>query len=291
MIHMYVQAPPQYENMQLMGDSIAQLPFIYAMSQKDKIEITGGFNVHVMELTKGWNVEFQPLFDRADGSILLYASEALSTHIQTGRRLYMGQCYFRQNGLEVPDLPLSAPLRRTPVDLPPGIIISPYSVSDMGGNKLWSPESWIATIQEIRRAGYVWPVYVLGSNRRDDFLPYEAAGMVKVFDRPLSQILQLMRESPCVMTLDTGTNHLAHIGGVERHVMLYPACLPNAFAESPRAIHVRGPRPNMITPRQMAEAALTMLQKGAPCGQRLSRISPAVALNSTSASMSSQAAS
>jgi hypothetical protein len=93
MIHMYVQAPPQYENMQLMGDSIAQLPFIYAMSQKDKIEITGGFNVHVMELTKGWNVEFQPLFDRADGSILLYASEALSTHIQTGRRLYMGQCY------------------------------------------------------------------------------------------------------------------------------------------------------------------------------------------------------
>jgi ADP-heptose:LPS heptosyltransferase len=85
------------------------------------------------------------------------------------------------------------------------------------------------------------------------------AGIQPVFDRPLSQVLDLMRQAPLVMTLDSGIGHLAHFGGVSRHVMIYANCLPGKFAEAPRALHVRGPMPAAISADQVLEAARQVL--------------------------------
>ena len=83
-----------------------------------------------------------------------------------------------------------------------------------------------------------------------------------MFDRPLPQVLDLMRRSSLVMTLDNGIGHLAHFGGVDRHVMLYPDCLPLWFAESPNALLVRGgPTPAGIPVGRVIELARQVLEQ------------------------------
>jgi hypothetical protein len=264
MTHVHVNALLQY---QLLGDSLAQVPFLQtlAVERGEHIRVTGTYHEHVIPL-----LENLPLvFDRGgspDGAeFSLHAQNALDTCIQSGFTLHMAQCYFRLFGRTVPVLPIHLPLKSEPCGLPPGIVVSPFSVSDSGNNKLWPHDRWVRVVQTLRRLGLADRVYILGAGAGDcaSAAHYAVAGIETVFNRSLPKILDLLRSAPLVMTLDNGLGHLAHFGGVQRHVMIYPGCLAPKFAEAPRANIVRGHMPANVSVDQVLEAARQVLE--APC--------------------------
>lgn len=259
MIHIHVLAPPPH---QLIGDSIAQVPFMRAVGamRGDSVYVTGPFNRHVIPLLEGMPITFDPDATGTGADFTISAQGALGICMRSGFTLHMAQCYFRMFDQPVPDLPIDLPLCSEPCGLPPGLVISPFSFSDLGTNvKRWPHDRWVQVVQTLRRLGLADHVYVVGSSQTDGTAPYAVAGIQPVFDRPLTQVLDLMRQAPLVMTLDSGMGHLAHFGGISRHVMIYANCLPGKFAEAPRALHVRGGMPATISADQVLEAAQQVL--------------------------------
>jgi hypothetical protein len=84
-----------------------------------------------------------------------------------------------------------------------------------------------------------------------------------LFDRPLTEVLDLLKRSPLVMTTDNGVSHLAQIGGVSRHVLLYPDAMRKGWAEAPLALIARGATPGDIRPDAVVDLALRVLARGA----------------------------
>ena len=231
----------------------------------ENIRITGTYHEHVIPLLE--NLPFD--FDRGgspDGAeFSLHAQNALDTCIQSRFTLHMAQCYFRLAGRPVPALPIYLPLKSEPCGLAPGIVVSPFIVSDSGNNKLWPHDRWVHVIKTLRRLGLADRVYVLGAGAGDfaSSEHYAVAGIEPVFNWALPKILDLLRSAPLVLTLDNCIGHLAHFGGVQRHFMIYPGCLAPKFAEAPRATIVRGHRPADVSVDQVLEAARQVLES--PC--------------------------
>ena len=248
----------------LLGDCLAQLPFMCAVSNErgDRVHLTGEFNPHIAPLLEPLPIVFEPGGSGIGAEFTLNVWPAYQIGLQT--KLHLAQCYFQMFGWPIPALPIDLPFKTEPCGLPPGIVLSPFSVSDRGTNtKLWPHERWVQVIETLRRLGLADRAYLLGTHKSDSAVPYAVAGIEQVFDRPLTQVLDLMRQAPLVMGVDTGTGHLAHLGGIKRHVMIYADCQPPIWAEAPRAIHVRGPRPANISVDQVLEAARQVLE--APC--------------------------
>lgn len=174
---------------------------------------------------------------------------------------HISQCFFQDAGLPAPALPITLDLRCEPCGLAPGVVISPYSRSDLNCNKLWPHDRWLSVIRALRDGGQVDRIYVVGAGGVDDPSPYVAEGVEPVFDKPLSYVLSLLRSSPLVMTVDNGIGHLVHYGGVANHVLLYPGCLSRTWVHNPRAIEVHAPMPIDIHPHQMIQAARTVLAR------------------------------
>jgi Glycosyltransferase family 9 (heptosyltransferase) len=263
MIHVHVSSPPPS---QLIGDSLAQVPFMRAIAELrgEHVRVTGTFNKHVIPLLEGMPISFDYEGTGAGAEFVVSPMDAMLRHHRLGSTLHMAQVYFDGYGLPVPALPIDLPLVSEPCGLPSGLVISPFSLSDFGTNtKRWPHERWVQVAQTLRRLGLADRIYVLGSHANDQVEPYAVAGIEPVFDRPLTQVLDLMRNATLFMSVDTGTAHIAHFGGVKRHVLIYPDCQPRNWAEAPRAIHVRGPRPADISVDQVLEAARRVLH--APC--------------------------
>jgi hypothetical protein len=264
MIHVHVNALLQY---QLLGDSLAQVPFLQTLAAErgERVRITGTYNEHVIPLLENLPIDFDRRGSPDGAEFSLHAQNALDTCIQSGFTLHMAQCYFRLAGRPVPTLPIYLPLKSEPCGLPPGIVLSPFSVSELGNNKFWPHDRWVHVVQTLRRLGLADRVYVLGAGDGDAASThhYAVAGIEPIFNRRLPQVLDLMRNAPLVMTLDNGIGHIAHFGSIQQHVMIYPGCLAPKFAEAPRATIVRGPRPADVSADQVLEAARQVLD--APC--------------------------
>lgn len=169
---------------------------------------------------------------------------------------HAAQAFFRQYHIPEPELPLTLDLREAPSGLSPGVVISPYSRSNSpDDNKRWLPSRWVETIQTLRGEGLIDQVYVLGDSRYDDPSPYIRNGIEPIFDFSLAQVLHLMRQAPLVMTIDNGMSHLAHFGGIDRHVLLYPGCLPQCWVRNPRATLVTASMPIHVQSADMVRAA------------------------------------
>ena len=118
-------------------------------------------------------------------------------------------------------------------------------------------------VQELRGMGLVDRAYVLGARSvyacgrtvEDDASAYKAAGIEPVFNRPLAQVLDLIRQAPLLLSIDTGIAHLAHYGGVDRHVLLYPGVFSNLWVPNPRAINVQGGAPISVGTGMIIAAA------------------------------------
>lgn len=277
MIHFHTATP-------LIGDSLVQVPFMQAVAGEygGGARVTGDFNKGVIPLLKepGFSFDFDGSGDGAD--FVLDPSEAYREYARSGHELHMAQCYFRMFGRPVPDLPLPIGFTSVRNDLLPGLVISPFSYSDVGTKtKVWPHDRWIQVARELLSEGLVDHAYVVGTSNdrmvrpaQTDGSPrqmiqnhrkaqgdsmeidgYEKAGIRPVFDQPLPYVLALLRKASLVLTLDNGIGHLAHFGGVKRHAMLYADWLPRRFAESHWAVHVRGFLPVDISVDQMLLAA------------------------------------
>lgn len=254
----HIDAPRLYgKPIGLIGDTLAMVPFLLHFQQP--VHVTGLFNRHVIPLLGDAPITFDPEGSGAGADFVIGAQRAWD-HCQAKGWRHMAQVYFEQHGLPVPSLPITLPLVSSSCDLPPGIVISPFSVSDLGCNKLWLHERWVYVVQTLRRLGMADRAYVVGSwSSGDSTSPYAVAGIRPVLDRPLTEVLDLLRKAPLVLGIDNGIAHLAHFGGVKRHVMVYPDCLSPHWAESPRAQHVRGSTPANISVDQVLEAARRIL--------------------------------
>jgi hypothetical protein len=227
MIHIHSPEP-------LLGDCLAQVPFMCAVAKAraDRVRLTGRFNQSIIPLLGDMPIDFDPHGNDAGAEFKLPVWPAYMSSLRT--KLHMAQCYFHDLDWPVPDLPIDLPFKTEPCGLPPGLVVSPFSGSDLGTNtKLWPHDRWVQVVQALRKLGLVHHAYVIGRSSTDSIAPYAVAGIQPVFDRPLTQVLDLMRRAPLVLTIDTGTGHLAHFGGVSRHVMVYADCLPAKFAEAP----------------------------------------------------------
>jgi ADP-heptose:LPS heptosyltransferase len=248
----------------LLGDCLAQLPFMCAVAEArgDRVRLTGEFNRHIAPLLEPLPIAFEPGGRRDSAEFVLEVWPAYQASLRT--KLHMVQSYFHICDWPIPAMPIDLPFKTEPCSLPPGIVLSPFSGSDLGTNtKLRPHDRWVQVIRTLRRLRLAEHVYLLGTNKADSAAPYAVAGIEPVFDRPLTQVLDLMRQAPLVLTIDTGTGHLAHLGGVKRHVMIYADCQPPLWAEAPRATIVRGAKPANISVDQVLEAAHRVLES--PC--------------------------
>jgi hypothetical protein len=260
-------SPIIYAKGRPMGDTLGLLPFIYQFI--GRVRVTGSFSRLVPPLCDG--VEFNP--ERNGQGAHYYISAPISAGFLTERgvRLHMMQTPFAQHGWPVPALPLVLPLVTAPCGLEPGIVIAPFTLHDFTLHdadarefqalKFWPHERWVAVIEAFRARGYVGPVYVLGAGT-DDASPYVAAGIEPVLDRPLPQVLDLLKKAQLFLSVDTGTSHLAQLGGCQRHVLLYPSTLRPLWAEAPMGLMARGATPRDIRPDAVVDLALWVLSRG-----------------------------
>lgn len=69
----------------------------------------------------------------------------------------------------------------------------------------------------------------------DDWSQFVDAGAIPLLDLALPEVLYILRRARIFLSIDNGISHLAHFGGVQRHVLLYPAILAPNLVANPRA--------------------------------------------------------
>lgn len=237
----------------LIGDSLAHIPYLAHLAEQEHVVAVGKFNKLVQELIYGL---YDISFEEGDGAGLPYLSIDLSFGKHTG--FHMCQAFFGMAHKEVPCLPMYINMNEVEIDLPPGVVVSPFSRSDLDGNKFWANENWVKTVEFLRDKGLADRAYVLGSTPTDDVSEYWRSNIEPVVNQPLTKVLNLLRRSPLVLSVDNGISNLCHYGSVDKHVLLYPQCLPPTWVDNPMAVKVRG-IPASIPWQTIADAAVGVL--------------------------------
>jgi hypothetical protein len=71
-------------------------------------------------------------------------------------------------------------------------------------------------------------------------------------------VLDLWQRAPITITIDAGTAHLAHFGGVSNHVLLYSVAVMKTTHQNPRATIIQA-WPKDITANMVMDAVQTYL--------------------------------
>lgn len=248
------------ECLNLIGDALASVAFIRYLAEKHRTRawISDGFNVSVRSLLDGYPFTFDhPTHECVTHTYEMPLSAMWSYCAANGWRWNMAQGWFAYSKEPVLELPITLSLKTEPCGFAPGIVISPFSRTNApDNNKFWPHDRWLEVISGLRAKAYKGPIYVVGDKSADDVGPYLDHGVIPFLSKPLPKVLDLLRQSSLVLGLDNGIGHLCHFGGVDRHVMIYCACLPRMFAENPRGLHVRAAMPCDVTVRMVLDAAL-----------------------------------
>ena len=242
----------------LIGDALCHVPYMDFLCRKHNSKaLVFGLNPLVAAmLAPSYRFEFGPL--RSDQPIIRLSINDAFGYVN---QCHMAQAFFKQHNAPLPPMPMTLDLMAELCGLPPGLVVAPYSRSNSpDNNKFWPHERWLEVISALRKERLVDRVYVVGASGPDNPAPYLAAGVEPVFDRPLAQVLHLMRQAPLFMSVEGGLSHLAHYGGVRRHVMLYPGCLPQTWARNPYAVLVTAKMPINVQVCDMAAGARQVLK-------------------------------
>jgi len=249
----------------LIGDALSGVQWMKYLCDEHRTDalVVGGFNHLVADLLEP-SYPFIYAAEDLPGDYAAIYHVNVAELLRYSGQVHMCQSFFKAAGKPLPELPLTLDLRCEPSGLKPGVVVAPYSRSDFNHNKFWPHDRWISVIRALRDGGQIDRVYVVGASGVDDPCPYVAEDVEPVFDRPLSQVLSLMRSSPLVMTIDTGISHLAHYGGVENHVLLSPGSAPECLVPNPCGSTVRVNRPIEAQPSDMLQAARMVLGRPSP---------------------------
>lgn len=243
----------------LIGDALCAVPFIMHLCEKHAAGafITDGFNIPVRDLIPSHPFEYREPTCTPEAVYALDIHSAWQMNFRKQWPWHMAQMYFAYAEEPIPPLPMAFPVHSTNCGLPPGIVLSPFSRTNApDNNKLWPHDRWVRVLDTFK----LTPAYVIGTSD-DDFTTYERLPTVTCLrNRPLPEILHLLRQAHVVLSLDNGIGHLCHFGRITRHVMIYAACLPPLLAENPFGDHVRGRMPIDITVDQVISHVHDVMQ-------------------------------
>lgn len=247
----------------LVGDALCHVPYINSLceAQGDEAYISGGFNSYVAELVaQTYPFRFTAPEGPLPQPVVMNMSQIWGMFVSTRHQVQAFSAFFK---MPLPQIPLALNLQEKPCDLPPGIVIAPFSRSDIGHNKLWQTDRWIEVVHRLLREKVADRAYVLGAAPADDPTPYVTAGIEPFFNHLLSEVIYMMRQAVLFLSIEGGMSHLAHYAGVKRHVFLYPGCLPLKWCEHPRAVTVTATSPIHVQVDDMLRGAHEMLAHAA----------------------------
>ena len=141
--------------------------------------------------------------------------------------LHMIQAWFWNLGLSVPDklprIPLAGETKEV-ID----VIISPFSSSGTAGgpHKIWPYQNWNIVIDTLLAAGLsvgICGVFSKTNDPRPLDPQFWGERSVRVLDAlPLVELVGYLRATRCVVTIDNGVGHLAHLVAAP-HAQIIPA--------------------------------------------------------------------
>jgi hypothetical protein len=232
----------------LLGDALAALPLIHHIAEKcqqsdTKLRIMLAHDqvatLIAPEIARRieilpWSSHL-PVQERIAAS-RVYRLNVVEAMSQYAGFLHMMQSHFAATGCDPNNcvLPLLDPSLNAPGEVY-DFVISPFSRSDVRGNKLWPLERWQAVIDRLT---INYKVCVLG--QREDCVTFSKADAI--VDRSLREVANIIANARHgVLSIDNGISHLSHLMRVN-HLLIYPACLPLCWARntSPNAVHLVG---------------------------------------------------
>jgi len=246
----------------MIGDTLNTLPFILHLADQYRrpVHVIGKFHAAIRDLLTDLPVCFD--LPSTDGPKISYTLSVQRSWDYVGPRgLHMSQGYFILNDTPRPELPITLPFRTERCELPTGFVVSPFCGSEPANTethtRVWFVDRWHQVIDRLLAQRPDLPVYVIGGPG-DDPVPYLRTGVVPVLGRPLPQVLDLLQRAPVTITIDTGTAHLAHFGGVSNHVLLYSVAVMKTTHQNPRATIIQA-WPKDITANMVMDAVQTYL--------------------------------
>ena len=238
------------------GDTLCVLPLIVQLAEScaTEVHVRGAFAEPVKALVGRLPICFDPPEEEPVIDIRVEIQKAYEQGRARDQHMAVSIC--RLAGMRLPLLPVTLDLAVCSLGLPPGIVLSPFSGSKNPWYKVWPIERWLELTRHLT-ASRDEPVYVLGA-RDEDAGRFAGASARPLIGLPLPTLLQLMREAVLFVSIDNGLSHLAHFGSVPRHLLIYPALLPQHLVVNPRAQVLRG-RPQDISEAHVISLAEAMI--------------------------------
>lgn len=252
-LNMVAGGPP------MIGDSLCILPLALELANtfRKRVKMTGNFSGVIKPLVHGLPISFDDAI--APGRIQINAVLSDANEFARSNDIHITQAFFVLAKMAPPPLPITVPLHTESCGLPPGIVVCPFTTADPDHVKRWYAERWMAVIDGLASAGKARVVYLVGGDG-EAFHLYDHPLVQPINGRPLPVVLDLMRNSPLVMTVDTALSHLAHFGKVSRHLLLYPKVNPPSLGTNPRGKFIHG-WPIEILPETVISEALKMIEQ------------------------------
>ena len=199
-------------------DAVTSLPALYDLVDRQKLRLWFA-NGSVLNL---WNkvsnnIEFSG--ERMDNAETLNTQIPSRFFMMSG--LHMMQSWYWNLGMAVPPVVPAIHVNEASAVFGPDVIISPYSHGDLGLQiKILAPEKWNAVIRTLLGAGLT--VGVCGAFRAGTDEKFWDDLPVSLLDSlPLPSLAGHLRGARCVVTVDNGIGHLAHMMGIP-HVHMIP---------------------------------------------------------------------
>ncbi len=252
------------------GDSLCALPALLSLAGlfQGLITVRGPFSRAVTQLVATSLLAFEP--NALTGEIADFRIDIHAAYKQCNlqnQHMAVGLC--RAIGLPAPSSPIFLDLVEAPLNLPPGLVISPFSGSSNGWYKVWPMDRWLRLVAIVKAYYPAMPVYLL-AGIGDTTEAFSAVGCLPLINHALPQVLHLIRRAHLFVSIDNGISHLAHFGRCTRHILLYPALLAPNLVTNPAAQCFRG-RPEDIDVGTIAAAALDVLGTPLPSNSPLPR--------------------
>lgn len=233
----------------LIGDFLGTIPAMQELAKEDCVlleyrkEVKGLYDLILSDKIES-KFSKKEILDKEFKTITLSSSEAFQ--IAAKYNCYMSQAFFVQAGLEFPKVPPKAKLTLEDVfDLDPcDYLISPFARS-LPENQKWPVEKW----RELVRSFPDKKFGLLGNSKYDDKNYLEEENVLPIFDFHFNTVCNVMRDTGILISVVTGTSHLAFHLGV-KNILLTSQTM--AWGNNPDAIQIKKPIEN-ITVKEVIE--------------------------------------
>lgn len=234
----------------LIGDFLGTIPAMQKLAENDCVlleyrkEVSGLYNLIVNDnLKEKGEVNLDDV-----RVIILSSSEAFQIAHQKG--YYMTQAFMAQAGLDVPEVPPKAKLNY--INCAPlgqqsvcDYLISPFARS-LPEEQKWQEDNWRNLVRSMPHKIFG----LLGNSKYDDRLfLIEEPNVIPIFDLNFDTLCGIFKNSECLISIVTGTSHLAFHLGV-KNILLTNQNM--TWGNNPDAIKITDPIHN-ITVQQVID--------------------------------------